>query len=152
MRNTLQTRLNTNYFSQVTRLRLSWIVGPGINIQTDLVHQAYSGLSAGYNQQYMLWNASIGKKLFPGQRGEIKLYAFDLLGQNRAIQRNVTEAYYEDVQTTILQRYFMLMFTYNIRSGNVVAPPPGEDAREGRGDRGGPPGRGRPARWRGARP
>ena len=132
--NTLQTRLNSNYFSQVTRFRLNWIVGPGINIATDLVHQAYSGLAAGYNQQYVLWNASIGKKLFPGQRGEIKLYAFDILGQNRSIQRNVTDAYYEDVQTTILQRYLMLMFTYNIRSGNVVTPVSGEGGgREGRG-------------------
>jgi len=133
--NTLQTRLNTNYFSQVTRARLNWIVGPGINIATDLVHQAYAGLSAGYNQQYALWNASIGKKLFPGQRGEIKIYAFDLLGQNRSISRNVTDAYYEDVQTNILQRYFMLMFTYNIRSGNVIAPTAGEGgSREGRGE------------------
>ncbi len=132
--NTLQTRLNTNYFSQVTRFRLNWIVGPGINLATDLVHQAYSGLSAGYNQQYVLWNASLGKKIFPGQRGEIRVYAFDLLGQNRAIQRNVTDAYYEDVQTNILQRYVMLMFTYNIRSGNVVAPAqPESGGWEGRG-------------------
>ena len=120
--NTLQTRLNTNYFSQVSRARVGWIVGPGINMATDLVHQYYAGLSAGYNQPYALWNASIGKKLFPGQRGEIKVYAFDLLGQNRSIQRNVNSTYYEDVNTTILQRYFMLMFTYNIRSGNVIAP------------------------------
>ncbi|WP_071885863.1 outer membrane beta-barrel protein [Hymenobacter sedentarius] len=143
VRNTLQAKLNTNYFAQVTRFRLGWIVGPGINFQTDLVHQAYSGLSAGYNQQYLLWNASLGKKIFPGQRGEIKVYAFDLLGQNRAIQRNVTEAYYEDVQTTILQRYFMLMFTYNIRSGNVVAPSSGGEGRRERGF-GQPGGYGRP--------
>ena len=136
VRNTLQTRLNTNYYSQVTRLRLGWIVGPGINFQTDVAHQAYTGLSAGYNQQYILWNVSLGKKVFPGQRGEIKIYAFDLLGQNRSIQRNVTEAYYEDVRTTILQRYFMLMLTYNIRSGNVQVPQgPGEG--RGRSEDGG---------------
>ena len=135
--NTLQTRLNSNYFSQVTRFRLNWIVGPGINLATDLVHQAYSGLAAGYNQQYVLWNASVGKKLFPGQRGEIRVYAFDILGQNRSIQRNVTDAYYEDVKTTILQRYLMLMFTYNIRSGNVVAPAePADGERRGREGRG----------------
>lgn len=97
VRNTLQTQLNTSYYSQVSRLRLGWIVGPGINFQTDLMHQAYSGLSAGYNRQYILWNASLGKKVFPNQRGEIKLYTFDILGQNRSAQRNVTEAYYEDV-------------------------------------------------------
>ena len=141
--NTLQTRLNSNYFSQVSRFRLNWIVGPGINLATDLVHQAYSGLAAGYNQQYLLWNASVGKKLFPGQRGEIRLYAFDILGQNRSIQRNVTDAYYEDVQTTSLQRYLMLMFTYNIRNGNMVAPAAEEGGvRQGRGGFGRPGGGG----------
>jgi|SRR6476661_1941582 len=145
VRNTLQAQLDNNYFAQVSRLRLNWIVGPGISIQTDLTHQAYTGLSAGYNQQYVLWNGSIGKKVFPGQRGEIKLYAFDILGQNQSIQRNVTETYYEDVQTNILQRYLMLMFTYNIRSGNAVpadaldGPPGGPDGpreggRRGRGE------------------
>ena len=98
VRNTLQTQLNTSYYSQVSRLRLGWIVGPDINFQTDLMHQAYSGLSAGYNRQCILWNANLGKKVFPSQRGEIKLYTFDILGQNRSAQRNVTEAYYEDVK------------------------------------------------------
>ena len=144
VRNTLQANRDTRYFAQVTRLRLGWIVGPGINFQTDLVHQAYAGLAAGYNQQYALWNASLGKKIFPGQRGEIRVYAFDLLGQNRAIQRNVTEAYYEDVQTTILQRYFMLLFTYNIRSGNVVAPAAPVEGSPGDWGGGRPGGFGRP--------
>jgi hypothetical protein len=131
VRNTLNMRANSNYFSQVTRLRLSWIVGPGISIQSDVAHQLYRGLSSAYNQNYALWNASIGKKIFPGQRGEIKLYAFDLLAQNRAIQRNVTAAYVEDVQTTVLQRYFMLMFTYNIRSANMTLPTNQEGGPEG---------------------
>jgi hypothetical protein len=145
VRNTLTTQLNTKYFNQLTRLRLSWIIGPGISFQTDVAHQLYRGLSSSYNQNYALWNASLGKKIFPGQRGEIKLYVFDILKQNRAIQRNVTEAYYEDVQTTVLQRYFMLMFTYNIRSANMTAiptAPEGPGGRRGRGGFDGPPGGG----------
>ena len=137
VRNTLSKQLNTAYFNQLTRLKFSWIVGPGISFQTDVAHQLYRGLSAAYNQNYVLWNASIGKKLFPGQRGEIKLYAFDILKQNRAIQRNVSVAYYEDVQTTVLQQYLLLMFTYNIRSANMMALPAAPPERRGRGGRGG---------------
>ncbi len=150
VRNTLSHQLDNAYFSQLTRLKFTWIVGPGITFQTDVAHQLYRGLSSAYNQNYVLWNASIGKKLFPGQRGEIKLYAFDILKQNRAIQRNVTVAYYEDVQTTVLQQYFMLMFTYNIRSANMTTLPTAPEERgggrrggfEGRpgGGQGGPPG------------
>ncbi|RYY08805.1 MAG: hypothetical protein EOO36_23255, partial [Cytophagaceae bacterium] len=145
--NTLNTNLDSRYFSQLTRLRLSWIVGPGISIKSDVAHQLYRGLSSAYNQNYALWNASIGKKIF-NQRGEIQLYAFDLLAQNRAIQRNVNVAYVEDVQTTVLQRYFMLMFTYNIRSANMTLPtgPEGPDGggRRGRGGFDGPPAGGGP--------
>jgi len=144
VRNTLSTRLNSDYFSQLSRLRLSWIVGPGISLTTDVAHQLYRGLAGGFNQNYALWNASLGKKLFPGQRGEIKLYAYDMLRQNRAIQRNVTEAYFEDVQTTVLQRYLMLMFTYNIRSANMTVPtaPDGRERRGGFEGGGGRPGGG----------
>ena len=137
VRNTLSKQLNNAYFNQLTRLKFNWIVGPGISFQTDVTHQLYRGLSAAYNQNYVLWNASIGKKLFPGQRGEIKLYAFDILKQNRAIQRNVSVAYYEDVQTTVLQQYLMLMFTYNIRSANMTALPTAPPEQRGRGGRGG---------------
>ncbi|GAA4496662.1 hypothetical protein GCM10023172_10360 [Hymenobacter ginsengisoli] len=131
--NTLNTRLDSRYFSQSSHLRLSWIVGPGISIQSDVAHQLYRGLSNAYNQNYLLWNASLGKKIFEGQRGEIKLYAFDLLGQNRAIQRNVSVAYVSDVQTTVLQRYLMLMFTYNIRPASML--PTNEDGPSGGGER-----------------
>ncbi|KUG06669.1 TonB-dependent receptor [Solirubrum puertoriconensis] len=116
VRNTLQTQTNSQYFRQNTTLRFSWIITKGITLQSDVNHIAYSGLTAGFNQNFVLWNASLGKKILPKQQGEIRLYAFDLLGQNNSIQRNITPAYTEDVRTNILQRYVMLMFTYNIRN------------------------------------
>ncbi|GAB3305874.1 outer membrane beta-barrel protein [Hymenobacter tenuis] len=116
VRNSLRQQLNSTFFRQNTTLRFNWIVVKGITVQSDVNHQLYSGLSAGFNQNFVLWNASVGKKLGASQQAEIKLFAFDLLGQNNSIQRNITAAYTEDVQTNILQRYFMLMFTYNIRN------------------------------------
>jgi hypothetical protein len=116
VRNSLPSQANRQYFRQNTALRFSWIMVKGITLQSDVSHQLYNGLAAGFNQNFVLWNASVGKKLFARQQGEIKLYAFDLLAQNNSLQVNNTAAYTEDVQTNILRRYFMLMFTYNIRS------------------------------------
>jgi hypothetical protein len=62
-----------------------------------------------------LWNAGLGYKFLKNQQGEIRLSVFDILGQNQSITRNVTELYIEDTQTNLLQRYFMLTFTYNIK-------------------------------------
>ncbi|WP_426493001.1 outer membrane beta-barrel protein [Hymenobacter sp. 102] len=145
VRNTLRQQLNSRFFRQNTALRFSWIIVKGLTVQSDVNHQLFTGLSAGYNQNFVLWNASVGKKLGEKQQAEIKLYAFDLLGQNNSIQRNITAAYTEDVQTNILQRYFMLMFTYNIRSfaggGRGDALPGSEN---GRPERRGPGGFGQP--------
>ncbi|MFT6037118.1 MAG: hypothetical protein ACI9XJ_002708, partial [Marivirga sp.] len=48
-------------------------------------------------------------------RGQLKLSVYDLLNQNNSISRVVTDAYVEDTQTNILQRYYLLSFTYNLR-------------------------------------
>jgi vacuolar-type H+-ATPase subunit D/Vma8 len=64
---------------------------------------------------------SAGKKLLKDQRGELRLSVFDLLKQNQAIRRNVTENYIEDVQNDVLQQYFMLTFTYNLRNFGTAA-------------------------------
>ena len=145
VRNSLQQQLNSRYFRQNTSLRLSWIITRGITLKSDVNHQLYSGLAAGFNQNFVLWNASLGKKIFASQRGEIQVFAFDLLGQNNSIQRNIAAAYTEDVRTNILQRYFLLSFTYNIRSfGSAGAGPEREsgDINDGARPGGGRPGGG----------
>jgi hypothetical protein len=64
---------------------------------------------------------SAGKKILKDQRGELRVSVFDLLKQNQAIRRNVTENYIEDVQNDVLQQYFMLTFTYNLRNFGTAA-------------------------------
>jgi hypothetical protein len=113
--NTLRPNLNNNFFNQNTSLRFNWIFWKGLVYRTELNHQLYTGLSEGYNQDYLLWNMSISKKVLDN-KGEISLSVNDLLKQNISIQRNITELYVEDVQSMVLQRYFMLTFTWNIRN------------------------------------
>lgn len=130
--NSLSTRLNTEYFSQNSSLLVNLIIANGFVFRTTLNHQLYSGLSEGFDQNYWLWNMGLAKKLFKNERGEIQLSVFDLLKQNTSIQRNVTEAYIEDVQTEVLQQYVMLTFTYQIR--NFGKAPERRENEERRGD------------------
>jgi len=115
VRNTLNASSNNQYFNQNSKLLLNYIFWKGIVFNTELNHQFYSGLSAGYNQNFLLWNMSVAKKLFRNQQGEIRLSVYDLLKQNNSIQRTISEIYSQDVRTNVLQRYFMLTFTYNLR-------------------------------------
>ena len=112
--NSLQTESNSNFFNQATKVKFNWIVGNGIIFRTDLTHQFYDGLEESFDQNYLLWNLSVGKKLFKDDRGEISLKVFDLLNQNNALTRNITETYTEDVQTNVLQQYVMVNFKFDL--------------------------------------
>ena len=85
-------------------------------VQNDISGNSYSGLSGGLNQSFWLWNAAIGKKFLKNNAGELKLSVFDLLKQNQSITRTVNSLYIEDVQTKVLQQYFMLTFTYSLKN------------------------------------
>ena len=113
--NTLQKQLNNSYYNQNSKLKIQLSVLKNIVLLSELTHQYNSGLSASYNQNYLLWNAAAGYKFLKKQQAEIKLTAFDLLKQNNSIARNATETYYEDVQNKVLQRYFLLSFIYQIQ-------------------------------------
>jgi hypothetical protein len=113
--NTINRQLNTQYYNQNSKIKLNLIFLKNVVFSTDLTHQYYRGLSEGYNQNYLLWNAGIGYKFLKDQKAEIRLSVNDILEQNTSITRNTTETYIEDVQTNLLQRYFMLSFTYNIK-------------------------------------
>jgi hypothetical protein len=113
--NTLKPDLNNNYFYQRNRVNINWILLKGIVYRLDMNHQLNTGLSTGYDNNFVLMNMSLGKKIFNDERGEISLNVYDLLGQNNSIHRNVSDVYIEDVQNNVLQRYFMLTFSYNLR-------------------------------------
>ncbi len=116
---TFQDDLSNNYFYQRTRLRLKYIFWQGLVFSTQFNHSYYKGLSEGYNQNFALWNISMGKKLFKNNRGEISFSVNDALNQNRNVERNITDLYIEDTRSNVLQRFFMFTFTYDIRKWGI---------------------------------
>jgi hypothetical protein len=122
VKNTLQAQSDYNYYTQTTSLRLNWIFLNDFVFNTNLNHTLYSGLGEGYDQQFLLWNASLGYKFLKDRSMQVDLYAFDILKQNRAISRTITDSYIEDAQTQVLQRYGMVRLSYTLRSFKNGAP------------------------------
>lgn len=115
VKNTLNTQLDNRFFNQRSRLNFNWIIWEGFVYRLNLSHTINTGLSEGYDANVTLMNMSLGKKVFKNQRGEISLNVYDLLGQNRSVYRNITDAYVQDSQNNVMQRYFMLSFSYDLR-------------------------------------
>lgn len=121
--NTLQTSANNSYYSQNTRFKFNWIFLKNFVFNTDVTHTMYTGLTQDFNQSFLLWNASLGYKFLKNRALDVRLTAFDILNQNRAISREITDIYLEDTYTNVLQRYLMLNVTYTLRSfGTPPAP------------------------------
>lgn len=107
---------NLGYFTQTVSGEIYWRLPGRWVLSSDAYFTNNAGLAAGYNQRVLLWNAGLAYQLFASKRGELKLYAFDLLGQNRSVLRTTADTYVEDVRSRVLTRYVLLSFTYQVRS------------------------------------
>jgi len=116
VKNSIQPSLNNNYFTQSAGISANLLTKKGLFFNNDLSNEYYKGLSGGYNTNYWLWNIAIGQKFLKNEMGELKLSVFDLLKQNQSITRNVTDSYIQDVKNQVLQQYFMLTFTYKLKT------------------------------------
>ncbi len=114
VRNSIQPQLNNHYLVQSAGLRLNWTFWKGFVWGNDLNQQAYHGLGGAYDQNYTLWNMTLGKKFLKDHRAEISVTVYDLLNQNNSISRNVTDSYIENQQTQTIHRYFLFSLSYKI--------------------------------------
>jgi len=113
--NTLQSSGNSNYYSHTAALRWVWTFLGGFVLRNDVSNSYTGGLAEGYNQNSVIWNISIARKLFAEDRGELRVGVTDLLGQNKSVNRSITGTYIDDTQNEVLTRYVMATFTYTVR-------------------------------------
>jgi hypothetical protein len=120
---TVQSMNNESYFTHTYSADISYTLPANFILSTDFDYTRNTGRSAGYNQNYAIWNAGFAKEVFKNRKGEIKVSVFDILGQNRSVNRNIGSNYIEDVTNSVLQRYYMLTFTYRLnRMGGRALP------------------------------
>lgn len=129
--NTLIVSQNSNYFINTSTIKANIMPNSSWVISSDIAYTNFQGLGSSFNQSFFLWNAGLGYRFYK-KLAELKLSVFDMLNQNASINRNITETYVEDNRSNVLQRYFMVTLTYNIRrfnynaaTQNNLAPGPG---------------------------
>ena len=132
--NDIESEANTKYVNQSAGIQINLLTKSGWFLQNDVNQSIIPGLSDGFNQSFWLWNAGIGKKFLKSRAAELKLSVFDLLKQNQSISREVTANYIQDVQSKVLQQYFMLTFTYSLKNFGKAKPTMNRERRGGRPD------------------
>lgn len=106
-----ETQVLTHRLNFITRIIFleRWFLG------TNLTYFYNPQVAEETNKKNVLMNLSVGIRILPQSRGEIKLEIYDLFNQKNRIRRIVLEDYIEDRNVLTLQRFFLLSFTYNFR-------------------------------------
>jgi Outer membrane protein beta-barrel family/Carboxypeptidase regulatory-like domain len=114
VRYSLQPGQNQVYWTEDYTVDFNWYLRNRFSIASDLDYTHRSGLPAGYNSSPFIWNAGLAEKLFNNKKGTIRLQVFDMLSQNTGFSRSTSQNYIEDISYRVLNRYWLLSFSYNI--------------------------------------
>jgi len=111
----LQSTLDNNYYTQTSNLKFYYSPNDGKTfISNNVSHVLYSGLAEGFDQSVWLLNVEAGYRFLKNNKGELKVYVFDLLKQNNSVSRTIFDVSVSDVYSNVLTRYAMVSFTYII--------------------------------------
>ena len=119
----LQPQFGTNYLQQTYNMDATAYLPFGFILNNTFNYTVNSGRADGFNIQVPFWNASLAKGFLKGKRAEVKLSVFDLLNKNQGINRSANQNYIEDTRYNVLQRYFLLGFTYRLNKAASSARP-----------------------------
>lgn len=131
------------YFSHNLSLNANIYLGQYVFVNTDVSWKNSYGTIDSYDQHYIMLNAAIGAKFLKDRRGEIKLSVYDALGLNQSYNQSTEATYIQITQSQILERYYMLSFTFKIDTRKNKSSDRDYDSGRGmRGERGGDSGEG----------
>ena len=78
--------------------------------------------AADVNNNAILWNGYIGRKLLKNDKAMLRLEAFDILNQNKGFSRYASSNIIRENTYETLNRYFLLSFVWNFSSGATAGP------------------------------
>ncbi len=116
-KNSLATGNSKNkYFSHTANASMKFVLPWDLTFTASAAYSQYLGITNDYNEDYLLCNLWLGKKVFKNKRGEVMVGVNDLLNQNSvAFSRSTGSGFTQNSTNLSMGRYYMVQFTYNLR-------------------------------------
>jgi hypothetical protein len=115
----LQPYSDNNYLRQDYAIDMTNYLPWNIYVRNEFSYIIYTGRADGFNSNIPLWNASLAKGILKNRRGEFKFRVQDILNKNTGITRSSNQGYITDERYNVLQRYFLLSFTYSLNKSGL---------------------------------
>jgi hypothetical protein len=104
----------TNYYTQNYNFSFNYNLPFKFEINSDVDANFRQKTSTfDDNNNTVVWNGYIGRKLFKNDKGLIKIQANDILDQNRGYNRYINSNIIREDNYQSLRRYFLLSFVWN---------------------------------------
>lgn len=104
---------NTSFINQSYETYFAWFIGKGWTIDTKMENFLFDQGSFDTSTLFSLWQASISKG-FVNDKVTVKLKAFDLLDQNKGINRIASDIFVQETVANTIGRYFLISINYNL--------------------------------------
>ena len=114
-KNSLEGDAKNRYFNHSARGDFKFILPLGFTFTASAAYTQYLGFTDNYDESLILCNAYVGKKLFKNKQGEVLIGVNDIFNQNKAFVRSTGSGWTQNATNSVIGRYYMLQFTYNLR-------------------------------------
>jgi hypothetical protein len=113
---TISSSSNKPYSQQSYTANARWTLPFRFGIETDATYTINSQRAAGYDLNFLIWNASVTRSFLKNENLILSAHIYDMLNQNINAQRAVEDNVITDSKSNIIARYFLLKLTYKFNS------------------------------------
>ncbi len=117
--NSLSTLTNQPYTNYDFGIDFNWTLPGRWFVNSDATYTINTGRTAGYNLNYVIWNASIQRSFMKSQNLYFGIEAYDILNQNISNYRTVNDNVIVDQRSNVIRRYFMAKMTLKFNNNHT---------------------------------
>ncbi|WP_299384045.1 outer membrane beta-barrel protein [uncultured Lacinutrix sp.] len=111
----IETFEDRNFTSHDAGIRTATFLPKKLEWRNDISFNYNPNIAEGFQKTAWFWNSTLAYSVLKDQ-GAVTLKVYDLLNQNTNARRVATQDYIQDSQSTVLEQYFMLSFSWKFNS------------------------------------
>lgn len=111
----IETFEDRNFTSHDAGIRTATFLPKKLEWRNDISFNYNPNIADGFQKTAWFWNSTLAYSVLKDQ-GAVTLKVYDLLNQNTNARRIATQDYIQDSQSTVLEQYFMLSFSWKFNS------------------------------------
>ncbi|MGJ8592246.1 MAG: outer membrane beta-barrel protein [Aquaticitalea sp.] len=104
-----------SFLSHRLGIRTATFIPKNFEWRNDINFTYNPNVADGFQKSAWFWNSTFAYS-FLKEKAAITLKVYDLLNQNTNAQRTATQNYIQDQQSTVLEQYFMISFSWKFNS------------------------------------